>query len=38
MKEVMTRNTNQNDKLTSLRYSILLKLMSGELKINEIEI
>lgn len=34
MKEVITRNDIQNNKLTTLRDSLLPKLMSGELKIN----
>ena len=34
MKEVITRNNIQNNKLTTLRDSLLPKLMSGELKIN----
>ena len=35
MKEVMIKNTDQNEKFISLRDSLLPKLMSGELKINE---
>ena len=35
MKEVMMKNTDQNEKFISLRDSLLPKLMSGELKINE---
>ena len=35
MKEVMIKNTDQNEKFISFRDSILPKLMSGELKINE---
>lgn len=34
MKEVITRNNIQNNKLTTLRDSLLPKLMSGKLKIN----
>ena len=34
MKEVITRNNIQNNNLTTLRDSLLPKLMSGELKIN----
>lgn len=34
MKEVITRNDIQNNKLATLRDSLLPKLMSGELKIN----
>ena len=34
MKEVITRNDIQNNKLTTLRDSLLPKLMPGELKIN----
>ena len=36
MKEVILRNTVQNDRFTSLRDTLLPKLMSGELKINEL--
>ena len=35
MKEVMIKNTDQNEKFISLRDSLLPKPMSGELKINE---
>ena len=35
MKEDMIKNTDQNEKFISLRDSLLPKLMSGELKINE---
>lgn len=35
MKEVMIKNTDQNGKFISLRDSLLPKLMSGEIKINE---
>ena len=36
MKEVMIKNTTQNEKFISLRDSLLPKLMSGELKINDL--
>ena len=36
MKEVMIKNTAQNEKIISLRDSLLPKLMSGELKINDL--
>ena len=38
MKDIIIRNNSQNDKLASLRDTLLPKLMSGELEINSLNI